>query len=140
MFSKENSLSEGPEAGLDRFAKSSYQGATVCLAGSRTSSLADPDPPMPNAPSTMRTFEKMPILKVTILFTMGVLTTPRIEAICYTKNTLLPIRKPVGADLFEIDPGAEVTRDTHPHVSSKQTTCKIRKTCLNLRKNIHSTI
>jgi hypothetical protein len=59
---------------------------------------------MPNAPTTIRMFEKMPILKVTILFTLGVLTTPRIEAICYMKNTLLPIRKPVGADLFEIDP------------------------------------
>ena len=64
---------------------------------------------MPNAPATIRMFEKMPILKVMTLFTLGVLTTPRTEAICYTKNTLLPIRKPVGADLFEIDPSAEVT-------------------------------
>ena len=64
---------------------------------------------MPNAPTTMRTFEKMPILKVMTLVTLGVLTTPKTEAICYTKNTLLPIRKPVGADLFEIDPGTEVT-------------------------------
>ena len=69
----------------------------------------------------------MPILRITVLLATGVLITPRTEAICYTKETLLPIRKPVGADLFEIDPGAEVTRDTHPHVSSKQTTCKIRK-------------
>jgi len=54
-------------------------------------------------------FEKMPILKVMALVTLGLLTTPKTEAICYTKNTLLPIRKPVGADLFEIDPSAEVT-------------------------------
>ncbi len=59
---------------------------------------------------TTKMFETMPILKVMALVTLGVvLTTPKTEAICYTKNTLLPIRKPVGADLFEIDPSAEVT-------------------------------
>ncbi len=77
---------------------------------------------------TTKMFDTMPILKVMALVTLGLLTTPKAEAICYTKNTLLPIRKPVGADLFEIDPSAEVTRDTHPHDSSKQTKCQI-KTC-----------
>ena len=54
----------------------------------------------------------MPILKtVTAILTTGVFLALRTEAICYTKETLLPIRKPVGAELFEIDPGAEVTRN-----------------------------
>jgi len=83
----------------------------------------------------MRTLLQIPILRtVTVILTTGVLLTPRTEAICYMKETLLPIRKPVGADLFEIDPGAEVTRDIHPHDSSKQTTCKNLKTCFKLRE------
>ena len=68
----------------------------------------------------MRTLLNMPILRVSILLAAGVLILPGTEAICYTKETLLPIRKPVGADLFEIDPGAEVIRDIHTHVNSKQ--------------------
>ena len=82
----------------------------------------------------MRTLLNMPILRVSVLLATGVLISPGTEAICYTKETLLPIRKPVGADLFEIDPGAEVIRDIHTHVSSKQTTCKNMKTCFKLRK------
>ena len=54
-----------------------------------------------------------------------VLLAAKTEAICYTKETLLPIRKPVGAELFEIDPGEEVTRNVYPHDRAQQTTCKL---------------
>ena len=71
----------------------------------------------------MRMLSQIIANAVTEVLITGVLLALKTEAICYTKETLLPIRKPVGAELFEIDPGAEVTRNVHPHDSSQQTTC-----------------
>ena len=66
------------------------------------------------------------LVAITEVLVTVVLLAAKTEAICYTKETLLPIRKPVGAELFEIDPGAEVTRNVHPHDRAQQTTCKFK--------------
>ena len=99
-----------------------YQGATVGVGPKAL--LADPA--RPTVIRTMRTLSQIIAKAVTGFLITGVLLALRTEAICYTKDTLLPIRKPVGAELFEIDPGAEVTQNVHPRDKTQQTTCKFK--------------
>ena len=83
------------------------------------------DPPRPIRVTKTKMLSQIMSITHTWALVTIVLLSAKTEAICYSKETLLPIRKPVGAELFEIDPGAEVTRNVYPHDRAQQTTCKL---------------